>query len=186
MDETYHSRHGAVQESMHVFIKNGLDRCIAEEINVFEVGFGTGLNALLTALSGKKVNYTSIEAFPLEEEVYSQLNYEPKDLLLELHRNQELQTANFKLQKIHITLQSVQLDSVYDIIFFDAFAPSKQPEMWELPMIAKVCNALKPGGIFVTYCAKGQLKRDLKSLGLEVETLPGPPGKKEMVRGTKK
>ncbi len=186
LDETYHSRHGAVQESMHVFIRNGLEYLPLDEVNIFEVGFGTGLNALLAAQSGKKINYTSIEAFPLEEEVYSQLNYEPKDLLLKLHRNSQLETRNFKLNKIHTTLQSIQLEPVYNIIFYDAFAPSKQPEMWELPMIEKACNALMPGGLFVTYCAKGQLKRDLKSLGMEVETLAGPPGKKEMVRGTKK
>lgn len=187
LDETYHSRHGAVQESMHVFIRNGLDHLPLDEVNIFEVGFGTGLNALLAALSNRKINYTSVEAFPLEESVYSQLNYEPKDLLIELHRNQQLTTSNFKLTKIHATLQSISIPTnEFNIVFFDAFAPSKQPEMWELPMIEKVCNALTPGGLFVTYCAKGQLKRDLKSLGMEVETLAGPPGKKEMVRGTKK
>jgi tRNA U34 5-methylaminomethyl-2-thiouridine-forming methyltransferase MnmC len=187
LDETYHSIHGAVQESMHVFIKNGLDLIDKEPINVFEVGFGTGLNALLTALSGKKVNYTSIEAFPLPEEVYTQLNYEPVELLLQLHRQQQLTTSNFQLTKIYTTLQSFDLaDLTFDIIYYDAFAPSKQPEMWEFPMIEKVCSALTTGGIFVTYCAKGQLKRDLRSLGMEVETLPGPPGKKEMVRGVKR
>lgn len=186
LDETYHSRHGAVQESMHVFIKNGLDVISKEEVNVFEVGFGTGLNALLTAHSGRKVNYTTIEAFPLSEEIYNQLNYEPRELLLAFHRNSELQIANFHFKKIHITLESIFLDRIYDIIFYDAFAPSKQPAMWEFPMIEKVCNALTPGGLFVTYCAKGQLKRDLKTLGMEVETLAGPPGKKEMVRGTKR
>jgi tRNA U34 5-methylaminomethyl-2-thiouridine-forming methyltransferase MnmC len=187
LDETYHSRHGAVQESQYVFIKNGLDQCVCEVANVFEVGFGTGLNALLTALTGRKVNYTSIEAFPLGEEVYSQLNYEPRELLLELHRNSQLETGSFRFEKLHTTLQSIALPpDEFNIIYFDAFAPSKQPSMWEFPMIEKVCNALVPGGIFVTYCAKGQLKRDLRSLGMEVETLPGPPGKKEMVRGTKK
>lgn len=186
LNETYHSTHGALQESLHVFIKNGLDHFPGNEVNIFEVGFGTGLNALLAAQSNKKVNYTTIEAFPLEESVYSQLNYEPRDLLIEFHRNFKFEVRNFKFEKIHSTLQSIVLESSYNIIFFDAFAPSKQPEMWELPMIEKVCDALTPGGLFVTYCAKGQLKRDLKSLGMYVETLPGPPGKKEMVRGTKK
>jgi tRNA U34 5-methylaminomethyl-2-thiouridine-forming methyltransferase MnmC len=186
LDETYHSRHGAIQESLHVFIKNGLEFFPKDEVNVFEVGFGTGLNALLTAQSRKKIDYTTIEPFPLPEEIFALLNYEPRELLLQLHRNPDLQTANFKFKKLYTTLGSVQLDQVYDIIYFDAFAPSKQPAMWEFPMIEKVCNALTPGGLFVTYCAKGQLKRDLKSLGLEVETLAGPPGKKEMVRGTKK
>ena len=191
LDETYHSKHGALQESLHVFIKNGLDHFAAinqvEEVRIFEVGFGTGLNALLAARSEKKVNYTSIEAFPLSAEIYTQLNYEPKDLLLQLHANSQLATRNFKFTKLNATLQSIDLSgSRFDIIFFDAFAPSKQPELWELAMIKKVCDTLTPGGLFVTYCAKGQLKRDLRSLNLEVETLPGPPGKKEMVRGTKK
>ena len=188
LNETYHSVHGAIQESMHVFIKNGLDHFSRPGVvKIFEVGFGTGLNALLTALSGRQVHYTAIEAFPLDEEVYQQLNYEPKDLLMSLHRNPKLETLSFIFNKLNITLQSIALEpNSYDIIYFDAFAPSKQPEMWELPMIRKVCDALTPGGLFVTYCAKGQLKRDLKSLGMEVETLPGPPGKKEMVRGTKR
>jgi tRNA U34 5-methylaminomethyl-2-thiouridine-forming methyltransferase MnmC len=189
LDETYHSRHGAVQESMHVFIRNGLECWRGEEVNILEVGFGTGLNALLTALSKKKVNYTSIEAYPLEESVFSQLNYEPKELLQQIHLaswDHESRIDNLVLTKLHTDLQSVSLDPVYNIIFFDAFAPSKQPSMWEFPMIEKVCNALVPGGLFVTYCAKGQLKRDLKTLGMEVETLAGPPGKKEMVRAMKK
>ena len=171
-----------------MFIKNGLDHYTRPGVvKIFEVGFGTGLNALLTALSGRQVNYTSIEAFPLEEEVYKQLNYEPKDLLMSLHSNSQFRISNFEFKKLHTTLQAFETPAnKFDIVFFDAFAPSKQPEMWEVPMIAKVCEALTPGGLFVTYCAKGQLKRDLKSLGMEVETLPGPPGKKEMVRGTKK
>ncbi|MEI9918861.1 MAG: tRNA (5-methylaminomethyl-2-thiouridine)(34)-methyltransferase MnmD [Bacteroidota bacterium] len=185
LDETYHSKHGAVQESMHVFIKNGLEYYPKDDVNIFEVGFGTGLNALLTALSNKRVNYTAIEAFPISEEIVNLLNYSPQDLLKQLHINPKFEITNFKLNKIHTTLQSITLDPIYDIIFFDAFAPSKQPEMWEFPMIEKVCNALVPGGLFVTYCAKGQLKRDLKTLGMQVETLVGPPGKKEMVRATK-
>lgn len=189
LDETYHSRHGAVQESLHVFIKNGLDVLSLEEINVFEVGFGTGLNALLAAQSNKRINYTSIEAFPLPEEVYSQLNYEPHDLLQQLHRaawDHKSQISNLALTKFHTTLEAIPLSpNQFNIIFFDAFAPSKQPAMWDLPMLKKVCDSLAPGGLFVTYCAKGQLKRDLKSLGLDVETLPGPPGKKEMVRAKK-
>jgi len=189
LDETYHSRHGALQESLHVFIKNGLEVLDLDEINIFEVGFGTGLNALLAAQSNKKINYTSIEAFPLPEEVYSQLNYEPRTLLQDLHRaawNFKSQILNLSLTKLHTTLEAVQLPpNHFNIIFFDAFAPSKQPSMWELPMLKKVCDSLTQGGLFVTYCAKGQLKRDLRSLGLEVETLPGPPGKKEMVRARK-
>lgn len=159
-------------------------------VNVFEVGFGTGLNALLTAESGRVVRYTSVEAFPLEESVYSSLNYIPKELLLRLHVapwNEFVKIhSGFSLKKIHNKLEDMALTEKYDLVYFDAFAPSKQPSLWDLAILKKVCNTLTPGGLFVTYCAKGQLKRDLKSLGLEVETVPGPPGKKEMVRGTKK
>ncbi|HMJ69826.1 MAG TPA: tRNA (5-methylaminomethyl-2-thiouridine)(34)-methyltransferase MnmD [Cyclobacteriaceae bacterium] len=194
LDETYHSRHGAVQESMHVFIKHGLETWAAKNpgktVNIFEVGFGTGLNGLLTALTGLPVNYTAIEAFPLGEPVYSVLNYSPHELLQQLHRapwNEWTEiTDNFRLKKIESELEKTTLTDHYDMIYFDAFAPSKQPSMWELPVLTKVCGTLPAGGIFVTYCAKGQLKRDLRSLGFEVETLVGPPGKKEMVRGTKK
>jgi tRNA U34 5-methylaminomethyl-2-thiouridine-forming methyltransferase MnmC len=194
LDETYHSIHGAIQESTHVFITTGLEKWSSgnpgKTVNIFEVGFGTGLNALLTASSGLPVNYTSIEAFPLTESVYSELNYSPHDLLQRLHRapwnEWETIAGNFRLRKIEDRLETTVLTDQYDVIYFDAFAPSKQPSMWELPVLTKVCSALTVGGIFVTYCAKGQLKRDLKSLGMEVETLEGPPGKKEMVRGTKK
>jgi len=200
LNETYHSVHGALRESLHVFIKHGLsffrDKYNSKDIAVFEVGFGTGLNALLTAeeaaTGGFTVRYTSIEAYPLEEAVWAHLNYatEPaqKERFARLHQSawQEWVEAlpQFYLKKLNTTLQTVALQAAtFDIIYFDAFAPSKQPDMWTLPMLEKVVKALKPGGVFVTYCAKGQLKRDLKSLGLEVETLEGPPGKKEMVRG---
>lgn len=200
LNETYHSVHGALRESLHVFIKHGLsffhDKYDSKDIAVFEVGFGTGLNALLTAeeaaTGGFTVHYTSIEAYPLEEAVWADLNYAPepaqKERFARLHRSawQEWVEAlpRFHLKKLNTTLQTVALQAAtFDIIYFDAFAPSKQPDMWTLPMLEKVVKALKPGGVFVTYCAKGQLKRDLKSLGLEVETLEGPPGKKEMVRG---
>lgn len=189
LGETYHSRHGAVQESLHVFINNGLRNVQREVVNVFEVGFGTGLNALLTATAGVKVKYTVLEAFPLDESVYSSLNYSPKELLLRLHVapwHEFVQiNPDFSLKKIHDMLERIALTEKYDLIYFDAFAPSKQPSMWDIQILKKVCDTLTPGGLFVTYCAKGQLKRDLKSLGLEVETLQGPPGKKEMVRGVK-
>jgi tRNA U34 5-methylaminomethyl-2-thiouridine-forming methyltransferase MnmC len=189
LDETYHSKHGAVQESMHVFIRNGLEffakKSSKRPINILEVGFGTGLNALLSVHSNIPVNYTAVEPHPLDEEIIRSLNYTPRALLEQLHQKSEVTIQNLQLKKIYSPLQALTLDSVYDIIYFDAFAPSKQPDMWEFPVIEKVCNALTEGGIFVTYCAKGQLKRDLKSLGMEVETLPGPPGKKEMVRGLK-
>ena len=202
LNETYHSVHGARRESIHVFIKHGLEyfreKNSNDTIQIFEVGFGTGLNALLTAAFAEghrqKVSYISIEAFPLPTEIVSQLNYAESDyeknIFQKLHAvpwEEDVSINAFcTIQKRKTTLQEIQLrDNSFDIIFFDAFAPNKQPELWEIPLLEKVCLALKPGGIFTTYCAKGQLKRDLKSLGLSVETLPGPPGKKEMVRALK-
>jgi len=198
LNETYHSVHGALQESIHVFIKNGFDLALQknpESISILEVGFGTGLNALLTLQRAQqvqtKIQYTSIEAFRLPENIWSKLNYAESlglsEYFIKLHQapwNVESSILpNFPLLKIDKTLQTVDLNSTYDLIYFDAFAPNKQPEMWTLDILSKVVGLMKPSGIFVTYCAKGQLKRDLKSLGLNIETLPGPPGKKEMVRG---
>ncbi len=206
LNETYHSVHGAIQESIHVFIKNGLDYFQQKnhhqsEIRILEVGFGTGLNALLTLqhslTKSTKILYESLEAFPIAQETASQLNY-PKALnfsdsekyFRQLHHSswdQQIEiTSNFSLVKRHVRIQDIDLgNKKFDIIYFDAFAPSKQPEMWELPILKKIESSMKPNAVFVTYCAKGQLKRDLKSLGLIVETLAGPPGKKEMVRAVK-
>lgn len=200
LNETYHSIHGAVQESKHVFVKHGLDfagQTRKDSLSILEVGFGTGLNALLTLQHAQqrsaRIQYTSLEAFPLPEAIWSKLNYTESlgltEYFSQLHQApwnvQSFILPNFQLLKIDKTLQDVNLDRTFDLIYFDAFAPSKQPEMWTFDMLQKVVNSMSPGGVFVTYCAKGQLKRDLKSLGLEVETLPGPPGKKEMVRAVK-
>jgi len=205
LNETYHSTHGAVQESIHVFIKNGFEFFLhqnqSDEINILEIGFGTGLNALLTwqnaTQTNRRINYTSLEAFPLDIALAQQLNY-PQALSVDdadmkftklLHAPWDVETEmrpNFHLMKRLIKLEDANLGKEnFDLVYFDAFAPSKQPEMWELPILNKVTLALKASGVFVTYCAKGQLKRDLKSLGLTVETLTGPPGKKEMVRAVK-
>lgn len=202
LNETYHSKHGALQESIHVFIKEGLDYFLQSKsqknISILEVGFGTGLNALLTLQRALElpdiINYTSLETFPVPEEIWSKLNYIDsvglKVKFNQLHEavwNQEVPiTSNFNLRKLQTSLQQIDLSSEFDLVYFDAFAPNKQPEMWEMDVLTKVVSAMRADGIFVTYCAKGQLKRDLKSLGLEVETLAGPPGKKEMVRAVKK
>lgn len=199
LNETYHSRHGAVRESEHVFIKHGLNFLIEnqkpESISILEVGFGTGLNALLTLTEAIHQNidvaYTSLETNPIQPEIWKTLNYPDSDnLFRELHLAQwqksELIHYHFKLLKLEKSLQSVELDPrQFDLVYFDAFAPNKQPELWELQILEKVAGTMKAGGVFVTYCAKGQLKRDLKALGLRVESLPGPPGKREMVRAVK-
>jgi tRNA U34 5-methylaminomethyl-2-thiouridine-forming methyltransferase MnmC len=203
LNETYHSVHGALRESLHVFIKHGIEFISSEfnsnPVNIFEVGFGTGLNALLTVQSAEALNlqvhYTSIEMFPLDEKVWRSLNYtesqKQKEIFEQLHQaswSEDVSISKkFTLKKIHGNLQSTTLvSSDYDLIFFDAFAPNKQPEMWTLEVLEKIFNSMKCPGIFVTYCAKGQLKRDLKSLGFEVQTLEGPPGKKEMVRAIRR
>lgn len=203
LDETYHSRHGALQESVHVFISNGLKYFLennrVEEIKILEVGFGTGLNALLTleqALNLKlKFHYTSLEGFPLTENIWKQLNYSKNSSPLAAFFNKlheirwnadEFILSNFILHKKQSLIQEVCLpQNHFDLVYFDAFAPSKQPEMWTSEVLKKVYDAMAPGALFVTYCAKGQLKRDLRSLNLTVETIPGPPGKKEMVRALK-
>jgi len=202
LNETYHSVHGAIQESLHVFIQSGLtyfiEKFSPKSVSILEIGFGTGLNALLTIQAAKQSSslfyYKTLEAFPLEEEVWSKLNYAEALRLKEhfdlLHRvlwdEQHNLLPNFQFQKQYIKLQDAGLNPTsVDIIFFDAFAPNKQPELWGIDMLKKVTDALRVNGVFVTYCAKGQLKRDLKSLGLTVETIPGPPGKKEMVRALK-
>lgn len=198
LNETYHSVHGAMRESLHVFIHCGLAYCIEKhrlkDVSVLEVGFGTGLNALLAlqyaVRNEVKIHYTSLEPFPLTEEFWSQLNYTEgaaeREQFRALHQAPWDEvvsvTPDFSLLKIKSSLQDVHLDRSHDVVFFDAFAPGKQPELWSLEALTKVITHLRQGGIFVTYSAKGQLKRDLKSLGLVVETLPGPPGKKEMVR----
>jgi tRNA U34 5-methylaminomethyl-2-thiouridine-forming methyltransferase MnmC len=202
LDETYHSRHGAVQESVYVFITKGLEHWLdqtgSRSLSILEIGFGTGLNALLTAqYSGDhsiNIEYSTLEAFPVEESIWAQLNYtdstESKDLFRKLHtaawNEQQDISSDFKLIKLHDTLQHTELrPGAFDLIYYDAFAPNKQPEMWEYAALEKVVSSMKTNSVFVTYCAKGQFKRDLRSLELNVETLEGPPGKKEMIRATK-
>jgi tRNA U34 5-methylaminomethyl-2-thiouridine-forming methyltransferase MnmC len=196
-NEHYHSHHGAVQEAKHVFLKHGLAvKQTLNEINILEVGFGTGLNAFLSVLEVKsKIDYTGLEAYPLEREETKELNYaktEDEKVLFSTIQSAEWdkKTAvsnSFQLSKLKISLQDYQAkDETFDIIYFDAFGPRVQPEMWTTTLFQKLYNSLKKEGIFVTYCAKGQVKRDLKAVGFEVETLPGPPGKREMTRGWKR
>ncbi|GCC52009.1 methyltransferase [Chryseotalea sanaruensis] len=203
LDETYHSRHGALQESKYVFIKQGLNFFIEKagnkQVSILEVGFGTGLNAWLTLQEAQALNisihYTSLETYPLPKSVWPSLNYATgsefeKDFekLHEAEWNKEvLINKDFSLHKVEQSLQEFDVvGKSFDIIYFDAFAPNKQPELWEASILQKVVISLNPSGVFVTYCAKGQLKRDLKSFDLVVESLPGPPGKREMVRALKK
>ena len=203
LNETYHSMHGAMQESEHVFIKAGLEQLLEQlnTIRVFEVGFGTGLNAWLTfkrvAGTNTKIIYHCLEPFPLVEEIYTKLNYTQnlsdknlEDFFLQLHDapwEKEIElNNNFTLKKIKSRLEDYALsDEGFDLLYYDAFAPSKQAEIWMPENIKKAYELLKQSGLLVTYCARGQFKRDLKEIGFTVETLLGPPGKKEMTRGLK-
>lgn len=196
LNETYHSVHGAVQESMHVFIKNGLDffrmNNQGDTVSVLEVGFGTGLNAFVTLQYAVKrdvdVRYTTIEAFPLSNDVLEKLNYggEERTYFDAIHRapwGEAVSVApRFELLKLKMSLHELAVTHRCDVIYFDAFAPSVQPDMWTITALNQVTSLMREGGVFVTYSARGQLKRDLRELGLAVETLPGPPGKNEMVR----
>lgn len=201
LNETYHSTRGARGESMHVFIKEGLEHWLGEnhkeEIGILEVGLGTGLNAFLTAVwaeeKNQKVRFTSLEPFPIKKDIYESLNYfeteDEKKILLKIH-NREWETKvsitpSFDLIKTTTKLEAFQSSGSFDIIYFDAFAPSKQPEVWSSENLKKCFDLLNPNGILTTYCAQGQFKRNLKEAGFFVETLKGAMGKKEMVRGRK-
>ena len=199
LDETYHSMHGSVQEARHVFIENGL-RFVATEskqVNILEVGFGTGLNALLTAQyateNAIRVNYVGLEAYPVEEAIWKEINYhtdaEARSLYTKIMAPPFGETIsielNFSLFKEAKLIQDWVANGPFDLIYYDAFGPRAQAEMWDLPIFEKLYSLLNVGGALVTYCAQGQFKRHLKSLGMRVENLPGPPGKREMTRGTK-
>lgn len=198
---SYHSKYGAVQESQHVFLSAGLYPKMLElpEVRVLETGLGTGLNALLTRLEADKrrlpVHYTALEAYPITAEQARQLNY-PEQLALtdpaaflalhELPWEAPHQLSNyFTFTKQQQPFEAMDFEPTFDLVYFDAFAPTAQPELWETAVLQRVYNAMAPGAIFVTYCAKGAVKRALKGLGLEVESLKGPPGKREMTRARK-
>ncbi len=204
LDETYHSTHGALTESQHVFIKEGLDFMLqrqpeAEELHILEAGFGTGLNAVLALAHvlhrPVKLHYLALETFPLSIETIKALNYrsllsaEVANYLLPLHQaDWEAPvpvTDNFTLEKRKGSVHELQTDAGFDLVFYDAFAPRKQPEMWTVEYLRPVCEALKPGGLLVTYCSMGQFRRNLKVLGMQPEKIPGPPGKREMTRASR-
>ena len=202
-NESYHSQHGAYQEAVHVFIKSGLHQFkgVKSKVAILEVGFGTGLNALITckeaAEIGMTIDYEGLEAFPVSQEEWQAMDYTALDALLDCkstheelynvpwNRRKEI-NAKFSLTKWNTTLQEFSPKAAqYDLIYFDAFGPRVQPEMWTLSIFQKLYAALNDSGIFVTYCCKGQVRRDLISAGFEVEKIPGPPGKREMLRAFK-
>lgn len=199
LNETYHSDRGAVQESLHVFIQAGLLHLAPQkkEIHLLEMGFGTGLNALLSFKylpENLHLHYTSVEAFPLEKEILQQLNY-PVYLQLDPTIAQAIQlspfntTSNispaFTLTKWFTPFHTFESPQQFDLVYYDAFGPKIQPELWTLERMQQCYRLLRPGGILVTYCAQGQFRRNLREAGFEVEKLPGPPGKREMTRAIK-
>jgi tRNA U34 5-methylaminomethyl-2-thiouridine-forming methyltransferase MnmC len=201
--EHYHSKHGALQESKHVFIDAGFKHAVrtfpGQPIAILEIGFGTGLNFLLTsayaAAEQLRLSYTGIEAFPLTTAELSSTAYQqyvPEEIWTDFINNyeQSLQTttqlnASQELTIAHITLQEFSTTALFDLVYFDAFSVQHQPELWSDEIIGHVCSFIKPGGIFVTYAITGKLKRALKSFGMQIEKLPGAPGKREMLRATK-
>ncbi len=199
-NEHYHSTFGAVQESEHIFINAGLKPVAQQkkEINIFEVGFGTGLNALLTYkfafANNLKINYHSIEAFPVDQKTISSMNY-PEILGLNGELFKEMHSAENNIKTISeffsilVITDKIQnytpLKEFYDIIYFDAFSPGTQPGMWTEEIFGKIYDSLKIGGILTTYSSKGIVKRALKSVGFKIEKLPGPPGKREFVKAVK-
>lgn len=200
LDEHYHSVKGALTESQHIFIEMGLNHSTALEPNILEIGLGTGLNAFLTLITAeekqRKVHYTGIEKFPLAEEMTRSLNYPAligKGYVAEftaIHQanwgEQTSLTPYFDLYKIKGDFTHYTFKQSYDVIYFDAFAPEKQPEMWEQSLFDALYGVLNEGGILTTYCAKGVVRRMLQSAGFLVERLPGPPGgKREILRATK-
>ena len=200
LNVTYHSIHGAIQESKHVFIEAGLKSLTlaeAAKLNIFEVGFGTGLNALLTIIEAEKlqkeIHYDTVEPFPLGSSETRSLNYckqlgreELQPIVEQLHSCEWEKkvniTENFGFNKSRTNLLNLETSETFELIYFDAFAPNTQPELWTNEIFEKMFAMLEPGGILVTYCSKGDVRRAMQAAGFIVEKLPGPRGKREMTR----
>lgn len=199
---TYHSKFGAVTESAHVFIAAGLryKAIVQREISILETGFGTGLNAFMTWLEAErrnlKINYLGLEIFPISEAEAAALDYaaalgcpERANDFLNLHRCDWDATHSFSedfiFEKRKTRIEEFEQPQAFDLIYFDAFAPQAQPELWTEEVFARMFKSLKPDGVLVTYCAQGHFKRTLKKVGFAVEKLQGPPGKREMTRALK-
>ena len=200
----YHSTHGAIQESQHIFIDAGLKHFVNKssknEITVLEMGFGTGLNALMTFLEAEQnswhINYLTIEAYPLSKNEFLALNYseklkspESQAVFIQMHEatwnEKHPLSKNFNFTKIQADFKNIDFKNVADVVYFDAFSPESQPELWDETMMQVVHDALREGGVMTTYCAKGSVKRALKSVGFQLESLAGPFGKREISRAAK-
>lgn len=203
-NEHYHSKHGAIREALHVFIKSGLHHYVGlrepEHVSILEMGFGTGLNALVTFFEVKRMgitaDYCGIEAYPVSSEEWKALDYpsllQEKDasevfqkLYEVLWEKREAISSFFALQKEKKFFSEITAEDEFDLIYFDAFGPRVQPDLWTEAIFTKMYQALKRQGVLVTYSAKGSVRRGLQAVGFEVERIPGPPGKREMLRATK-
>ena len=213
-NEQYHSIHGAIQEANHVFLKHGLlfyselvseskteNNCHTEpvEVSILEIGFGTGLNAFLTLIEAEKlilnINYVGIEAYPVQLDEIKQLNYielisTNHEAIFEKLHNTSWETShqitsNFQLEKQKKFFKDITAENEFNIIYFDAFGARVQPDLWTEDIFKIMFKALKDNGILVTYSAKGSVRRAMQAVGFIVERLPGPPGKREMLRARK-
>ena len=201
-NEQYHSKHGAIQEAYHVFIQSGLDQLKSlEKISILEIGFGTGLNAFITFLESKKskqhVDYVGIEAYPVKGDEVSQLNYvtqlnaeSDRTVFDAFHSLSWFEKhsifENFTLTKRQRFFDEIEDVDCHNLIYFDAFGARVQPELWTEAIFKIMFKALKEDGILVTYSAKGSVRRAMQEVGFTIEKIPGPPGKREMLRGVKK
>lgn len=205
LEETYHSKHGALQEAKHVFIKNGLNLIKDYEINILELGFGTGLNVLVTFDEylrndkNHKINYFGVEKYPVFYQEVLELSYSElfpskklKDLSTEIHQTEwEILIPldnNFMLKKVKddfFNIKTMDLPEI-DLVYFDCFGARVQPDLWEKDLFEIVASKMKPGGLLTTYSSKGSVRRALTELGFEVEKKQGPPGKREMINAWKK
>ena len=198
IEESYHSIHGAIKESTFIFIEQGLRKISKNPVHVLEIGFGTGLNALLTVLETERthtiIHYTALEQYPITVQSALLLNYpelleNSGDFFEKMHQaTWERDVAInpfFVLHKVNADFTTFSLKGMYDVIYFDAFSPEKQPEMWHESGFRKIAEHCKPDAVLMTYCAKGSVRRTLQKVGFQVERLPGPQGKREILRGIK-
>lgn len=191
----YHSLHGALQESLHIFIGNGLKELThLPQVRILEIGFGTGLNALLSLLNKSKsqiIEYTSLELYPISTKLIHQLkkSYADEQLFESLHNSPwDIATKwqpDFMLTKRHISLTEFSSSEEFDLCYFDAFDPKVQPELWTEQLFEKIYNLMSEGGILLTYCARGEVKRAMRKAGFTVQRLPGPPGKRHIIKAIK-
>ncbi len=194
-DEQYHSKHGAIQEAYHVFIKHGLRQIKKKKISILEIGFGTGLNCFITYLEHhQEIDYTGVEAYPVSQKEVSKLNYveqlkavKHQSVFDKIHQadwdKKITLSEDFSLLKRQQFFQDISDKNAFDLIYFDAFGARVQPELWTEDIFRKMYRAMKKDGILVTYAAKGSVRRAMEASGFEVERLPGPPGKREMLKG---